>query len=174
METEVRIGERRHRTTGTGRDRSPCYHPPVRQAEPAAVARRLFEGIAGDEPRLPRRILATTVVSAIVIVSVPLLIASVLGLLSGIGVVLNGIFPVAPRRGAVTVSWILVFVITVAFLALAVAVSWTSQRRGETRSEEPGGRAESEEAREMRAGGTATGEEDAPAREHRADHAPGT
>jgi hypothetical protein len=107
----------------------------VRQAEPAAVARRLFRGVAGDAPGLPRRILATTVVSATVVVSIPLLIASVLGVLSGIGVLLNGIFPAGPRRGGPSVSWFLVSVITVAFLGLAVVVSWSSRRREEARRE---------------------------------------
>jgi hypothetical protein len=110
----------------------------VRQAEPAAVARRLFRGVAGDAPGLPRRILATTVVSATVVVSIPVLIASVLGVLSGIGVLLNGIFPAGPRRGEPSVSWFLVSMITVAFLGFAVVVSWTSRRRDEARGGEPG------------------------------------
>ncbi len=80
-------------------------------------------------------------VSATVVVSIPVLIASALGVLSGIGALVNGIFPVGPSRGGPSVSWLLVSVITVAFLGLAVVVSWTSRRRDEARGEPADGAA---------------------------------
>jgi hypothetical protein len=102
----------------------------MRQAEPAAFASRLFRILAGHEAAPWRRNLAGIVVAIVAVLSIPILLGGILGLVTITGIVLTNLFPIADGPGP-AVSWWAVWVLTVGFLAIAITVSWTSRRRSD-------------------------------------------
>ena len=74
--------------------------------------------------------------SVAVVASILVLLAGVLALLAFTGIFLSRALPVDTTSGRLAVSWAAVSLITVAFLGVAVGVSWTSRRRSERRPSE--------------------------------------
>jgi hypothetical protein len=107
----------------------------VGQAEPAAFARRLFRAVAGEDHSPARRILATTVIVLAALLAILVLLVSFLVLVTLLGTMLNAVAPPRPRRGAPVISWFLVSATTAAFVGIAMAVSWTSRRREDARTQ---------------------------------------
>jgi hypothetical protein len=102
----------------------------MRQAEPAAFASRLFRFIAGHEAAPWRRNLAGVVIAVVALLSIPILLGGLLGMVAITGIALTNLFPIMDGPGP-AVSWWAVWVLTVGFLAIAITVSWTARRRSD-------------------------------------------
>lgn len=111
----------------------------MRQAEPAAFATRLFRILAGHAAAPWRRNLAGIVMAVVAMLSIPVLLGTLLGMVAIIGIALTNVFPIGAAGPGPAVSWWAVWVLTVGFLAVALTVSWTSRRRNDE-GEAPGPR----------------------------------
>ncbi|HWL90835.1 MAG TPA: hypothetical protein VNP90_05675, partial [Actinomycetota bacterium] len=67
-------------------------------------------------------------IAVVAMISIPVLLGGLLGMVAITGVALVDVFPIDAEGPGPAVSWWVVWVITVGFLAVAITVSWTSRR----------------------------------------------
>jgi hypothetical protein len=113
----------------------------MRDAEPARLAVELFRGIAGDPPTTARRAVATIVIAAVAVASIPLLLAAFLAFVTVIGLLGAEMAPQDDPKLAV--NWVAVAITTAVMVGIALAVSWTMHGRAardpvETAGADPG------------------------------------
>lgn len=103
----------------------------MRQAEPAAFASRLFRILAGHEAAPWRRNLAGIVIAVVAMLSIPVLLGGLLAMVAITGIALTNVFPIGADGPGPAVSWWAVWILTLGFLTVAIAVSWNSRRRSD-------------------------------------------
>src|SRR5207245_8817387 len=111
-----------------------CYHPRVHRAAPSRIVTGVFGALAGDGTSGVRRAVAATAVAVLVLVSIPLLLIAFLAPLLLFGHVVGPMLPVSGAHPAV--SWVAVWIVVAAFLAVSTGAVLLSRRRTRVSQEE--------------------------------------